>query len=124
MSPLEYYNSVRGHGKWDFKQLDPKYQDFGNWAYGVSAYAVSRGVIPLGVFLRFAGWANQRADPEKRASMPGRWYSAAPYGDDEKDQMWIQNSWYINEEASSYQPPESRAPIRLEAPTVDVSAPQ
>lgn len=34
-SDIEFYEAVRNKGSWDYKQQSPKYQEFGNWHYGV-----------------------------------------------------------------------------------------
>jgi uncharacterized protein RhaS with RHS repeats len=80
----DFFNSVRNGGRWDYKQQDRAYQDFGNFNYGATGYAVglSRGVLLMG-----AGWAQSRAGTSKPEW--GNWYGKAPYGDDPADQAMI-----------------------------------
>jgi hypothetical protein len=65
----DYYQKVRNHGPWDYKQnrtlndfgsLDvaSPYEDFGNFNYGATAGALG---IPENVALRAAGYAGQKA---------------------------------------------------------------
>jgi RHS repeat-associated protein len=92
-----FYNQVRGHGPWDYKQdksindfglPDPRspFEDFGNFNFGATAAALG---IPEDVALRGAGWASTQADPG-RAKQLGHWWGAPPYGDDPDDQVQIE----------------------------------
>lgn len=87
-SPTVYYwlyHQVRNKGPWDYKQQGAKYQNFGNFNYGATGIVAG---IPEGILLRGAGWAQSRAgtaDPRW-----GYWYKNIPYGDDPRDQYWIQ----------------------------------
>lgn len=97
MSPKEFYDAVRNRGKWDFKQIGPergKYCEFGNFSYGLTSRAFGRGVIPGEVFLRGAGWAQDRAGTSKPEW--GSWFSGTgTYGDAPDDQQWISSGMFI-----------------------------
>ena len=84
MSPIEFYNAVKGGGKWDYKQKGSQYEDFGNYHYGVVGIAAG---YSEGLLKRGAG-AYQLY---KQTSQPG-WgnpLGSTPYGDDPNDQSWI-----------------------------------
>lgn len=53
-----FYQQVRGHGQWDYKQRDRQFESFGNFHYGAVGHAAG---IPDEVLLRGAGWAQSRA---------------------------------------------------------------
>ena len=101
MSYRQWYNAVRNKGKWDYKQQDPKYQNFGNYNFGLTSRAVG---IPGDIPNRGAGWAQKKAG----TSLPewGNPYDISPsnFGDDPEDQYWINEgikdyeSGYWNEE--------------------------
>lgn len=80
-----FYHQVRNGSRWDYKQLDPKYADFGNYNYGATGAALG---IPSDVLLRAAGWAQVRAGTTDESW--GHYLGDAPYGDDPADQAWIQ----------------------------------
>lgn len=82
--PNWLYNQVRNKGPWDYKQIDPKYTDFGNFNFGATFTAFG---IPDTVSLRGAGWANQKADPTR--TNLGHPLGASPFGDDPADQAQI-----------------------------------
>jgi RHS repeat-associated protein len=83
---LSWYLYVKNNGVWDYKQLDKKYEEFGNFNYGATGTALG---LPADVLLRGAGWASVKADP-RRASIYGRPLNKnPPYGDDAKDGYWI-----------------------------------
>jgi RHS repeat-associated protein len=87
MNVMEFYNAVRNGGKWDFKQLDPKYQDYGNYHYGMMARA--HGMSET-MACRGAGWAQEQAGTSDPSW--GDWTdmsSGSSYGDDPNDQKWI-----------------------------------
>lgn len=85
-----FYQQVRNHGPWDYKQTTTydsggiNYQDFGNFNFGMTGAAAG---IELQVLLRGAGWAQEQAG----TSTPewGHWYGGPPYGDDPADQAEI-----------------------------------
>ena len=86
MSFVQWYNAVRNGGKWDYKQLGRKYEDFGNYNFGVTARAVG---IPGNIPNRGAGWAQIRAGTSKPAwGNPWDW-PPSNFGDDPNDQIWI-----------------------------------
>ena len=85
MNIVEFYESVRNKGVWDYKQLDSKYENFGNFNYGVTGRAMG---IPREILLRGAGYASIKADPARKENF-GNWYGKPPYGDDPKDQLLI-----------------------------------
>ena len=53
-----FYQKVRGHGPWDYKQFDPYWAAFGNFNFGAAGTATG---IPPDVLLMGAGWAQSRA---------------------------------------------------------------
>jgi len=122
MSILEFYKAFRGHGKWDFKQVDPKYQDFGNFLFGVLSEAFQEThSLPKGFFLRGAGWAQKRAGTSRDEW--GSWLdSNGNFGDDPMDQMWIHNAFDLLEELEGFQK-EQGGGIRLSEPSNDMTLP-
>lgn len=79
-----FYNQVRNHGPWDFKQLGGKYENFGNFHYGAVGEA---GGIPDEILLRGAGAAQKFAgtsDPKWN-----NYKGPNSHWDDPKDQTWI-----------------------------------
>ncbi|MBE5203313.1 Rhs-Related protein [Pectobacterium sp. FL60-S17] len=80
-----FYQQVRNGGPWDYKQRDRSLANFGNFNYGAAGTAA--GIMP-NILLMGAGWAQSRAG----TSRPdwGYWYHRPPYGDDPRDQFWIQ----------------------------------
>jgi hypothetical protein len=83
-TPFWFYNQVRLGGPWDYKQIDPLYEDFGNFHYGATGRAFG---FPESVLRRMAGYASRVSDPTRRGlgSPLGRF----PYGDDPLDQLQI-----------------------------------
>lgn len=87
---LWFRNQVRNSGPWDYKQINPGYQNFGNYNYGYAGTAMGIG---SGVLLRQAGRAQVAAgtsqsnwgDPGTLGAFGGE----APFGDDPLDQMYI-----------------------------------
>jgi type VI secretion system secreted protein VgrG len=91
-SPIWFRNAVRNGGKWDYKQRGSQYEDFGNFNYGATGAAAG---FTRQTLLSEAG----RAQVEAGTSRPGwgkpgsRYFGEGgipPYGDDPKDQYWIQ----------------------------------
>jgi hypothetical protein len=80
-----FKRQVKGKGPWDFKQLDDRYQDFGNFHYGVVGAAFG---FPKMVLHRMAGWAQSRT-PENTRPEWGKWYGGFPFNDDPRDQAFI-----------------------------------
>jgi RHS repeat-associated protein len=83
--PNWFYDQVRNHGPWDYKQQGSQYQDFGNFNYGATGSAF--GFLDQ-ILLRMAGYAQQQAG----TSLPV-WngpLGGPPYGDDPADQVLIQ----------------------------------
>lgn len=91
MGPWEFYESVKGKGKWDYKQQDSKYQEFGNWAFAVESRGFSRGIVPDWIFKRGAGWAQEQAGTSK--PQWGHWWGGGSFGDDPYDQRQIENGF-------------------------------
>ncbi|MBG0656388.1 hypothetical protein I4P16_13360 [Enterobacter hormaechei] len=79
-----FYQQVRGHGPWDYKQHGRQFESFGNFHYGAVGHAAG---ISGEVLLRGAGWAQSRAGTTVPAF--GDWFGSTPYGDDPNDQYWI-----------------------------------
>lgn len=84
--PRWFINQMGNGGPWDYKrQFGREYEDFGNFNYG----AVSAGIgLPDQITFRIAGFYSERAGTYR--SNWGHWYGRAPYGDDPRDQQWIQ----------------------------------
>ncbi|AFM59799.1 hypothetical protein EKN38_24035 [Enterobacter sp. WCHEn045836] len=85
MTYVWFYQMVRNHGPWDFKQGRAQYANFGNFHFGAVGAAAG---IPDGVLLRGAGAAQILAgtsDPVEFA----KYQDAFAYGDDPVDQIWI-----------------------------------
>jgi len=80
-----FYSQVQNKGPWDYKQIGPVFEDFGNFNYGATGTAMS---IPLNILERAAGAANQMAD--RNRGYLGEPWSGPPYGDDPQDQTEIQ----------------------------------
>lgn len=89
-----YYDQVRNGGPWDYKQLGPEYENFGNFNFGATGAAFG---YPEDTLLRMAGWAQVRANTSQPGwgvapSMAGAYLGIggrAPFGDDPNDQAWI-----------------------------------
>lgn len=79
-----FYSQVKNRGPWDFKQRGAQYESFGNFHYGAVGTAAGFSKETL---LRAAGIAQSRSDTSN--STFGKWWSTAPYGDDPRDQYWI-----------------------------------
>ncbi|MGK3143841.1 polymorphic toxin type 44 domain-containing protein [Pantoea sp. C2G6] len=79
-----FFQQVRSHGPWDYKQRGRQFANFGNFNYGAAGHAA--GISDV-VLLRAAGWAQNRAGTTHPAW--DDWYGSAPYGDDPDDQYWI-----------------------------------
>ena len=84
MWKIDFYNSVKSGGKWDYKKLESKYENFGNYNYGATGCAV--GFEP-GTLRRAAG-AYQKYTNTSRPDW-GHPLGDAPYGDEPIDQYWI-----------------------------------
>jgi len=90
-----FYDKVRNGGPWDYKQLDPKYEEFGNFNYGATgtAFGFSEEIL-----LRMAGWAQVQAGTTRSSwgqspTLIDAYFGTggvAPFGDDPNDQSWIQ----------------------------------
>jgi hypothetical protein len=81
-----FYYKVRNGGPWDFKQIDGKYENFGNFHYGAVGTA---GGLPEELLLRAAGYAQKRAKTQSKTEDWSEWHGVSPYGDDPRDQPWI-----------------------------------
>jgi len=79
------YSKVKNKGPWDFKQQDSQYENGGNFHYGAVAEAAG---VPNWFIMRAPGVAQTIAG----TSSPeyGKPWGSPPYGDDPKDQYWIQ----------------------------------
>jgi RHS repeat-associated protein len=93
-----FYNQVRSNTadqvrlgrSWDYKKLDPVYEDGGNFNFGATgkAFGFSEWFLRRG-----AGWANLRADPNRGQLGLGHWWWRRPYGDFPEDQDQIDGSF-------------------------------
>jgi hypothetical protein len=79
-----FYDQVRNHAPWDYKQNGSPFQDFGNFNFGATGTAAG---LEAGLLLRAAGFAQIVAG----TSTPdwGNPLGGAPYGDDPADQAQI-----------------------------------
>jgi hypothetical protein len=101
-----FYNQVRNHGPWDYKQAKnlndfgqiiphSPFEDFGNFNYGATSASLG---LPLNVALRAAGYGGTKAamgstwDAIKPALGP------SPYGDDSHDQEMIINGYNFSKQ--------------------------
>lgn len=96
MSPAQFFNAVRNGGKWDFKQLWPAYQDFGNWHFGVVAKAYG---IPLEIALRGAGFAQVSAGTSEKSFFSSLFDPS--FGDAPLDQLQIRRGYLFNPDVDS-----------------------
>lgn len=80
-----FYMQVKNRGPWDFKQKGAQYESFGNFHYGAvgTAAGFSRETL-----LRAAGLAQSFAGTTRGDF--GKWWADAPFGDDPRDQYWIE----------------------------------
>jgi hypothetical protein len=85
MTPFTWRLYVQNKGPWDYKQIDGKYENFGNFNFGATGTAL--GFSP-DLLLRGAGWASIKADPGRR-EIYGSPIGDKPYGDDPIDAFWI-----------------------------------
>jgi hypothetical protein len=91
---LWFYRQVHNGGPWDYKQIDPKYDNFGNFLYGATGKAAGFTEATL---LRAAGWAQVHAGTSRPEwGNPVNLFEALlgvggrePFGDDPEDQRWI-----------------------------------
>lgn len=83
-NPMWFYRQVKNDGPRDFKQRDPKFEDFGNFNFGASGRAFG---LPATALFRGAGWAIQQADPARDGL--GEPWGKFPYGDFPNDQKEI-----------------------------------
>lgn len=85
MAYVWFYQMVRNHGPWDYKQSHPQYANFGNFHYGAIGAAAG---IPDGVLLRGAGAAQILAGTSNPVEF-AQYHAVDAYGDDPVDQSWI-----------------------------------
>ena len=79
MTLEQYYNAVKSGGKWDYKQYDSRYENLGNYNFGLTAKA--RGYPNMGI--RFGAGVYQIW------SGTSKWKFSNSYFDDPVDQKWI-----------------------------------
>jgi len=83
-----FANKVRPGGDWDYKRLDRKFEDFGNFNYGVTGAALG---YPKKFLMQMAGFIQiltNTSSPEF-----GDPFLRYPYGDDPKDQKYISDGF-------------------------------
>ena len=84
MSAIDFYNAVKGGGKWDYKQQGKQYEEFGNYNYGMTGRAVDFSADTL---KRGAGaYQVYRRNSSPKWGWP---WGNPPYGDDPRYQYWI-----------------------------------
>jgi hypothetical protein len=98
-----FRDMVKSFGPWDFKN-DPKYkhwprvEEFGNYHYGYMGAALG---LPLLVLENEAGRAQTQDPRTPPGYWPGHpsphpwwpWGGEWPYGDDPRDQYWIERGY-------------------------------
>lgn len=95
MDIFDFVNAVKTGGKWDFKQYGAKYEDFGNYHFGIVAKGFG---FDKEFSLRGAG-AYQNLTDLKRIMKgksrigDGCFLGGEPYGDDPNDQKWIKEGF-------------------------------
>ena len=77
MSPFEFLDAVKSRDSWDYKMIDLRYEDFGNFNFGATCSAA--GFLGCSA----AAGAYQVWEGNSRIS----WWST--YFDQPKDQYWI-----------------------------------
>ena len=94
MLPGEFYEAVRGRGKWDYKYVydDLAYSRFGNFHYGLVGRAAGFSELTL---LNEGGRVNTAHDG---AGRPGSWFNGyrggiRPYGDQWQDHWDIKQGF-------------------------------
>jgi RHS repeat-associated protein len=80
-----FKEKVQNRGPWDYKQSGSQYESIGNFNYGLTGRAAN---IPSYILLRGAGAAQKIAGSSKPEF--GNPWGNSPYGDDPRDQYWIQ----------------------------------
>jgi hypothetical protein len=86
--PKWFLQQVPNKHPWDYKQLDPRYEAFGNFNFGSAGRAAG---LPTQVLERGAGWAQQRAHKDHpRLEFGNPYLGSGSYGDDPTDQFWIE----------------------------------
>ena len=83
-----FLNKVRPGGDWDYKQGCSKWENFGNFNYGVVSAAYG---IPLDTAL-WSGGVVQKGVGTSRDDWGSPW-TGPPYGDDPQDQYWIKQGY-------------------------------
>ena len=83
MSFYRFYKAVRSYGKWDYKRLDKKYEDFGNYHFGYVAAA--KGIPEL--------IARMGAGFYQIISGTSSFEYFNSFFDDPKDQYWIREGY-------------------------------
>jgi hypothetical protein len=94
ISPFWFRNQVKNGAAWDFKQEDPKWEDYGNLNYGATGTEAGFP-FPPAILKRQAGAAQVSAGNSnpgwgKAGWLAFPWTWKAPYGDQPRDQYWIQ----------------------------------
>jgi hypothetical protein len=78
MSSAEFFNAVKTGGEWDYKSIDEKYMDFGNFDFGATCGSIAANACPLS-----AGLAR---------ALDGKWEMIRDWRtnfDQPRDQYWI-----------------------------------
>jgi hypothetical protein len=85
-NPFVFRDAVTDYGRWDYKQQSEQYENFGNFNYGAAGHAWG---FPDEVLLKMAG-KQQIKDNRSKPEWQSGGDNLPPYGDDLKDQRWIQ----------------------------------
>lgn len=90
MTLWEFYSAVRNGGKWDYKQRGKRFEEFGNWHFGVVAKAFG---FPEIVARAGAGAAQMLAGTSPEGPFDATKLVKFPFGDDIPDQQAIGNGF-------------------------------
>ncbi len=101
-----FYNLVRNHGPWDYKQAknlndfggivaQSPFEDFGNFNYGAAAASLG---VPLSVALRMAGYAGVKSATGSTWDATKASLGPPPYGDDPPDQVMINQGYAFSQQ--------------------------
>lgn len=84
MGSPEFIRLVENKGEWDYKRQGKQYEEFGNYNFGATAWAMG---FPDQVAERGAGWYQQN---RWAGGGTGNWWGASsPYGDQVEDNVNI-----------------------------------
>ncbi len=113
-NPFWFIEMVRKDGPWDYKKIDTKYEDFGNFNYGATALAFgfqekwalqAAGIVHVLTNTAQKDW---KANEYKKSILDfGVSFQGPPYGDDPDDQRMIKAGFRYYQEIYRSRYPES-----------------